>query len=170
MKKILLISNMYPSKANKHYGVFVKNVYELLVSNNYIVDKVIMVKHKNKIAKLFSYMIFHLKVIIKGLFNNYDYLYVHFVSHSSVGAIIVKKLKRNTKLIFNCHGNDVIKDLEEEEKNVLRRHKYMKYADKVIVPSEYFKDMVSLEYQINKEKIFVYPSGGVNTSFFNKKK
>ena len=33
MKKILLISNMYPSNKNKHYGIFVKNVEELLRNN-----------------------------------------------------------------------------------------------------------------------------------------
>ena len=167
--KILLISNMYPSKKEKHYGVFVKNTLELLRNNNYIVDKVIMYKHNNKIIKLLCYMIFHLKVIIKGLFFHYDYLYIHFVSHSSIGAVIVKKIKKNVKLIYNCHGNDVIKDLEEEKNNVIRSHKYMKYADKVVVPSVYFKKEIMKEYNLLEDKIFVYPSGGVNTSLFVKK-
>ena len=48
MKKILLISNMYPSNKNKHYGIFVKNVEALLKSNGYNVDKVIMYKTNNK--------------------------------------------------------------------------------------------------------------------------
>ncbi len=168
-KRILLISNMYPSKNEKHYGVFVQNTEELLRENDYIVNKVIIKKHKNKIIKLFSYMMFHLKVIIRGLFGHYDYLYVHFVSHSSLGAVIVKKLKRKVKLVLNCHGNDVIRDLEEEKKNVIRSHKYIKYADIVIVPSNYFKNEVIKEYNINKSKIFVYPSGGVNTNLFMKK-
>jgi len=165
-KKILLISNMYPSKKEKHYGVFVKNIEELLKENNYIVSKVIMYKHHNKFIKLFSYILFHLKVIIKGLFGNYDYLYVHFVSHSSLGAVIVKKIKKNVQLILNCHGNDVIKDLDEEIGNINRSHKYMKYADKVIVPSRYFKSEVMKEYNISEDKIFIYPSGGVNTNIF----
>ena len=168
-KKILLISNMYPSKNAKHYGSFVKNTEELLKDNNYIVDKVIMTKHKNKIIKLFCYILFHLKVIIKGLFKNYDYLYVHFVSHSSLGAVIVKRLKKKTQLILNCHGNDVMKDLDEEQMNVSRSHKYMKYADKIVVPSQFCKKEVSLNYQIPSSKIFVYPSGGVDTDKFIKK-
>jgi len=166
MKKILLISNMYPNKFNKHYGIFVKNVEELLKNNNYIVDKVIMYKTKNKFIKLIKYILFHLKVILKGLFNNYDYLYVHFVSHSSLGAIFLKKVKKNIKLVFNCHGNDIIPDSEIDFKNVRRSKKYLKYGDKIVVPSNYFKAILKKDYQIKDDKIFVYPSGGVDTKKF----
>ena len=38
MKKILLISNMYPSKKYKHYGVFVQNTAQILKNNGYKVD------------------------------------------------------------------------------------------------------------------------------------
>lgn len=168
-KKILVISNMYPSKKEKHYGIFVKNTEELLRENGYLVDKVIMTKHKNILIKLLSYILFHLKVIIKGLFIKYDYLYIHFVSHSSLGAIVVKKFKKNIKLVFNCHGNDVIYDLEEEKNNIKRSHKYLKYAYRVVVPSNFFKQLMIDEYHIPKEDIFVYPSGGVDTNKFIKK-
>lgn len=169
MKKILLISNMYPDKNNKHYGIFVKNVEELLINNGYIVDKVIMFKTKNKYVKLIKYILFHLKVVFKGLFNKYDYLYVHFVSHSSLGAVFVKKIKRNIKIVFNCHGNDVIYDLDEEKNNVKRSHRYLKYADKVVVPSNFFKQLMIDEYHINENQIYIYPSGGVDTNKFIKK-
>lgn len=33
MEKILLISNMYPSKKYKHYGVFVQNTASILKNN-----------------------------------------------------------------------------------------------------------------------------------------
>ena len=169
MKKILLISNMYPSNKNKHYGIFVKNVEELLRNNEYLVDKVIMTKSNNKFIKLIKYIIFHLKVIFKGLFFKYDYLYVHFVSHSSLGAIIVKKIKKNIKLIFNCHGNDIIVDTNKDLNNIKRSKKYLKYGDKIIAPSYYFKNILINNYDINKNKIFIYPSGGVNTKKFIKK-
>ena len=166
MKKILLISNMYPSKSNKHYGIFVKNIEELLINNDFLVDKVIMHKHSNKIIKLFSYIIFHLEVIFKGLFKKYDYMYVHYISHSTTGAVIVKKIKKNIKLILNCHGNDVVPDTEIDLKNVKRSKKYLRYADKVVVPSKYFRKVLIDNYNVKKDLIFVYPSGGVNTSLF----
>lgn len=165
-KKILLISNMYPSKLEKHYGIFVKNTEELLKNNGFLVDKVVMTKKNNFILKLISYIIFHLTVIFKGLTNNYDFLYVHFVSHSSLGAVIVKKIKHNIKLILNCHGNDVVVDTIKDFKNVKRSRKYLSFADKVVVPSNYFKNILKNNYGIKDDKLFIYPSGGVNTKLF----
>ena len=166
-KSILLVSNMYPSNSFKHYGSFVKNSYELLEDNGYNMDKVIMHKHNNKLIKLFAYIKLHSLVILKCIFNNYDYIYVHFISHSSLGAVISKKLCHNVKLVLNAHGNDVIRDLKEEEKNIKRSKRYIKYADTVIVPSKYLKDIIIEEYNYDENKIVIYPSGGVNTNLFH---
>ena len=166
-KKIILVSNMYPSKKYKHYGVFVRNTEETLKKEFYV-DKVVMYKHNNKFIKLFSYLFFYFKTILKGIFNNYDYIYVHFISHSSLGAIIVKLISKDTKLILNAHGNDIVPDLKEEEKNVKRSKKYIKYADKVVVPSEYFKNIILNDYSVKENKVYIYPSGGVNTKKFKK--
>lgn len=165
-KKILLVSNMYPSKKSKHYGVFVQNVEEVLKENGFEVDRVVMTKQNEKIIKLFSYIIFYLKTIFKSIFNNYDYIYVHFISHSSLGAVFAKRTSKDVKLILNAHGNDVIADRDFEVKNEKRSKKYLKYADKVVVPSKYFKDLIVNNYNYDPEKVFVYPSGGVNTSKF----
>ena len=40
MKKILVITNMYPSKKYPHYGIFIKNTVNLLKENGYKVDVV----------------------------------------------------------------------------------------------------------------------------------
>lgn len=167
-KKILLVSNMYPSNKSKHYGIFVQNVKELLDDNGFDVDKVVMTKQNEKIIKLFSYIIFYLKTIIKGIFNNYDYIYVHFISHSSLGAVFVKRTSKDTKLVLNAHGNDIIADYPFEVKNEKRSKKYLKYADKVVVPSNYFKELVIDKYGIDKDNIYVYPSGGVNIDKYKK--
>ena len=171
MKKILLVSNMYPSDKYKYYGIFVKNVEKLLEDNGFIVSKVVITKQDNNLLKLINYILLHFKVIIKGLFCRYDYLYVHFVSHSSLGAVLVKKIKKHTKLILNCHGNDVVADTNRDLKNIKRSQKYLQYADYVVAPSNYFKNILIKDYNIAKKKIFVYPSGGVNTNLFiNKEK
>ena len=166
-KKILLVSNMYPSNKYKYYGSFVKNTEELLKDNGYDVDRIVMTKQTEKIMKLFSYMYLYIGTILKGIFNNYDYIYVHFVSHSSLGAVFVKKMSANTKLVLNAHGNDIVSD-NDSEKNIKRSNRYMKYADKVVVPSKYFKDIVINNYEVEENKVYVYPSGGVNTSKFVK--
>ena len=166
-KKILLVSNMYPSNKYKYYGSFVKNTEDLLKDNGYDVDKIVMTKQTEKIMKLFSYMYLYIGTILKGIFNNYDYLYVHFVSHSSLGAVFVKKTSSNTKLVLNAHGNDIVSD-NDNNTNIKRSNRYIKYADKIVVPSKYFKEVVVSNYDVDDNKVYIYPSGGVNTSKFVK--
>lgn len=168
-KKILLVSNMYPNNKSKHYGIFVKNVEDILKDNGFMVDRVVMTKQTEKIAKLFSYIYLYSMTVLKGMFNNYDYVYVHFVSHSSLGAVFLKRTSKNVKLILNAHGNDVLADFSFEIKNESRSSKYLKYADKVVVPSKYYKSVLFEKYNIDKDKLFVYPSGGVDTNKFIKK-
>ena len=165
-KRILLVSNMYPSNKYKHYGSFVKNVKEVLEDNGFIVDKSVMYKQDNIIGKVISYLSLYFGTILKGMFNNYDYIYVHFISHSAFPAVFLKRTSKNVCLVLNAHGNDVVKDLPFEEKNIKRSKKYIPYADKIVVPSSYYKDVMINNYNVDEEKIFVYPSGGVNTDMF----
>ncbi len=166
-QKILLVSNTYPSKKYKHNGSFVKNTEEVLKDNGFIVDKVVITKQDNIIFKLLSYIRMNILVILKGIFNNYDYIYAHYVSHTGFAPIFIKNTSANIKLIFNAHGNDVVSDYDKS-KNVKRSKKYLKYAYKVVVPSKYFKDVMINDYNIKENKIFVYPSGGVDTTLFKK--
>ena len=162
-KKILLISNMYPSKKFKHYGSFVKNVEEDL-KISYQVDKVVMKKQSNKYLKLIAYLKFYLISFIKSIFNSYDIIYVHFISHSTFPVLPSIITTNYTKLYLNVHGNDVVADTKKDKKNMGRSQIALKYADKVIVPSKYYQEVMQNQYQVPEEKIFVYPSGGVNTT------
>ena len=163
-KNILIVSNMYP-RTNDSYGIFVKNVEDLL-DDNYNVDRIVLFKHTNVIAKLFAYIYLYLGTIIKMTFNNYDFVYIHYVSHSSLGAIIAYYLSKNVKLVFNVHGNDVVADTEADLKNIERSKRYLKYAYKVVVPSTYYKDVIKDEYNIEEKNIIVYPSGGIDVGLF----
>lgn len=164
-KKILLVSNMYPSKKYEYYGVYVKNIKEIL-DKKYDVEIVVVHKEENIIKKLFAYINLYLGVLLKGIFNNYDYLYVHFVSSSSFGAVYTKLTSKDVKLVLNAHCNDVIDDQTIDLKNIKKSRRYIKHADKVVVPSEYFKNVIVDNYKYDPEKIVIYPSGGVDTSLF----
>jgi glycosyltransferase involved in cell wall biosynthesis len=159
---------MYPSIKYPHYGIFVKNTYDLLLDNGYTVDKVVMFKTDNKVKKVFNYLRFYVESFLKSLWNNYDYIYVHFISHSTLGVILPYRFSKNTKLILNVHGNDVIADNDYELKNEKRSRKYLCYATKVIVPSNYFKNVIKEKYNVKSNKIIVYPSGGVDVNKFKK--
>lgn len=168
-KKILLVSNMYPSEKYKFYGSFVRNTKILLEENGFIVDKVVKYKETKFLNKLFSYIMFYIKTTIKGIVNNYDYIYVHYISHSSFGAIIPKVTSKNTKLVLNAHGNDVVADFDFEKKNEKKSKKFLKFADNVVVPSNYYKKVMIDKYGVSENVITVYPSGGVDTEKFRKK-
>ena len=159
------MSNMYPSKKYEYYGVYVKNVKEIL-DKKYDIDLVVRYKEENIFKRLISYINLYIGVIIKGLINNYDYIYVHFISNSSFGAVFTKLTSRDVKLVLNAHTNDVIDDDKKDLKNIRKSKRYIRCADKVIVPSEYFKKVIIDNYNYDENKIVVYPSGGVDTSIF----
>ena len=165
-KKILLISNMYPSKSNPGYGIFVKNTYDSLLKK-YDVDKITISKHNNVLTKLFAYIYLHGRTFLTLLFVHYDFVYIHFVSHSSLGAMLAKPFVGKTKYVFNVHGNDIVADTKKDEKNIKRSHSYLYKANQVIVPSNYYADVVEKEYDVKKTDITVYPSGGIDLSLFH---
>lgn len=68
MEKILLISNMYPSKKYKHYGVFVQNTASILKNNGYQVDVSALKKKDSKLGKLGG--------IFKFLFKKYLFVFI----------------------------------------------------------------------------------------------
>ena len=166
-QKILLVSNTYPSKKYKQYGSFIVKTEEVLKDHGFIVDRVVITKQDNILFKIIAYIRMNLLVILKGIFNNYDYIYAHYISHTGFAPVFLKKTSANIKIVFNAHGNDVVSD-DDNNKNIKKSMKYLKYAYKVVVPSEYYKDIMINDYKIKENKIFVYPSGGVDTEFFKK--
>ncbi len=167
-KDILLVSNMYPSQKYPHYGIFVQSTYEQLINANYNIDLVTMSKTDNILIRLGKYIKFGLVSFFKVIFNNYNYIYVHFISHSTIGVFLPYLTSKNTQLVLNVHGNDVIPDTQEDEKNIKRSKIFLKKADKVVVPSAYFATELVKRYQLEKNKITIYPSSGIDFTKFYK--
>ena len=156
-KKVLYISNMYPSKKYKHYGIFVYNMEKDMEKLGYQLDKVVKTKQDFIFFKIISYLWFYTKVLLKSLFKNYDIIYVHFISHSARTLI-----KKKARLFLHAHGNDIIPDSKKDEKNLKHSQKALNKADKVIVPSTYFKEVLEKNYHVDKSRIEIYPSGGIH--------
>lgn len=167
-KDILLVSNMYPSLENPHYGIFVHNSYELLKEEGFTIDLVVMPKTKGKIRKLIAYIKMCGISFLKATFENYDYIYVHFVSHTTAGVIIPYLCSKNTKLVLNVHGNDIVADTTIDQNYLALSKFFLKFADVVISPSKYFATILMQDYNIPKEKIVIYPSGGVDVDKFKR--
>lgn len=165
--KILLVSNMYPSKKYPHYGVFVENTEKILrLLPNVKISKAVLTKQDSKLGKLFGYLLFYLKILTLGIFGNYDVVYGHFISHICLPLRLVKKCNPKVHLVLNAHGNDVIADSPQDDKWVALSHKLVPLAEHIIVPSEYFKQVMRRDFGVAEDKLLVYPSGGVDTKVF----
>lgn len=159
--KILLISNLFPTKEYPYYGTFVKNIVDGLTERNVEFQKVVL--NKDGKSKLKEYIVFYTKILINLFKNSSDITYVHYISHCSI-PIFFSKTPRN--LVVNVHGSDIQTKgmkgflLEPFIRNVLHK------STKIIVPSLFYKDLVLKKYMVEEDKIFVSPSGGIDRSVF----
>lgn len=165
--RILLISNMYPSKNYPSFGVFVENFINNL-KNDYNVSFVLSVikgKQTSLFKKILAYMYHYIEIIYKGLTTNYNLLYLHYISHSALPVILVKLLTGKV-LVINAHGSDVISDNKVLKINSYFIRKLVLISDCIVVPSKYYREVMMKKYSIDESKFFISPSGGVNTSLF----
>lgn len=164
-KRILVVSNMYPSRSAKHYGSFVKNMV-LVLNDRYDVTLSVMKKKRFFLSKLVGYICFYLKTFVKALFGSYDYIWVHFISHSTAPVLFGYKFCPKTKLILNAHGNDVVADYNFERKNIERSKKYLQVASLVVVSSKYFQERIVKDYNYPIDKIKINHAGGIDLDKF----
>jgi len=164
--KILLISNMYPSDKSPFFGTFVKNFKTQLENEGYKFNIVaIKGRGNSKIEKLKKYLTFSIDTIKKIRQHDYDLIYVHYISHSLIPLIFVKSLIKKP-LVINAHGSDVFVNNKLGfllQKLVIP---VIKKSDMIVVPSIYFKKIIAQKFDLCEKKIFVSPSGGIDTSLF----
>ncbi|MDD6678370.1 MAG: glycosyltransferase family 4 protein [Firmicutes bacterium] len=163
--KCIVVSNMYPDAQNPSYGVFVKKFCQQLDSLGVDYALSVMYKQSGAVNKLKGYAGFFFSTVWKLLRNDYDCVYVHYASHSSWPVLLAGRLKK-LNIITNVHGSDVVPDTRKQEKFQRFTKAILKVSDKVVVPSEYFGDVVARKYGIGESKIRVYPSGGVDPETF----
>ena len=163
--KLLVVSNMFPSKAAPGYGTFVQNFCHQLEDLGIGYDLAVMKKSSGKLGKIASYVTFYAKSFLCSLFGRYDAVYVHYTSHSSAGVLLARKFRKFT-VFSNCHGSDVIPQNARQEKMQKNTRAILSCSEKVIVPSEYFRQVVTEKYGIPAEKVYVCASGGVDDKLF----
>lgn len=166
--RILVVSNMYPDINHPSYGIFVKKFCNQLDTMGIIHSLSVMHKANSKIGKIFRYCWFYIVTFFKILFGNYDLIYVHYPSFSGAPVDIATRI-RHRNIYTNLHGSDVVPENCIHEKMQKYTKKLLSKSEKIIVPSAYFKDLVAKKYDLKKENIFIYPSGGIDTKIFNKK-
>lgn len=160
---------MYPDEKHPSYGVFVKNFCNILDALGIDHNDYVMLKRDSFVGKVAGYFKFYLGTVASLLFKEYDMIYVHYASHSSIPVLIAHKFRRKT-VYTNVHGSDVVPENAKQVKMQWLTSSILAISDKIIAPSEYFKRLVSKKYGIPEEIIFVSPSGGVNEKVFFKEK
>ena len=165
--KILVISNMFPSSKYPSYGVFVENFCKQLTENNISFKLICMNKTQSKLYKVFRYIKFMLSAFVWCLFGKYDYIYIHYLSISSIPVLLASHFKE-LKVISNAHGSDFAPENKKQERCQKYTKHILRISEKIVVPSEYFKVYAQQKYGVEllNKKIYVYPSGGINKAIF----
>ena len=168
--KILVISNMYPSKKDPAYGTFVRNFYEDLNKRNASgYNEIICIKGrtKSKFLKILKYVSFYTETLFKLLVNKYDIVYVHTITFPILPIKAVSILKK-LPLVFNTHGTDVLTRGGISSKLKQIASSLLPSSLLIVVPSEYFKKIVLSEFHtIDENQIYISPSAGIRKSFYN---
>lgn len=165
--KMFLISNMYPSKQNVRYGIFVKN-FEDAIGKNFVVEKIVMTKKFGIINKLMAYFKLYYKILLLlTKAKREDLIYVHFPLH--VAPVLLLLLFRQSKIVLNFHGSDLIFQSNLTKLLSVFLIPLIKKSS-IVVPSNYFREKLINEFDVSNSRIFVYPSGGINRKIFYPKK
>lgn len=167
--KILLISNMYPSKIDPTYGTFVKVFKEELekTDKSICIEKIVINRRtESNLFRLLLYIPYYFKIFFTLLVSNYDIVYMHQGTHSSPPMILARLFKK-FRFVLNFHGSDVITIGTIDEVLFKLSKPLYKSCDLIVVPSLFFQGEVSKRLpDIDSEKFFISPSGGVNNDVF----
>jgi len=165
-KRILLISNMYPSSEHPTYGTFIQRFEQQMKEEGFIITKsVIQGRGNNFLQKIQKYLSFFWITVKKIRKDDYDLIYVHYIGHSLLPFLFIRK-SISKPLVLNAHGSDV------RPRSLIGRYiqkiirPIIKQADLIVVPSYYFKNVVRNLFSVDEKKIFVSPSGGIDTKIF----
>ena len=170
IKQFLILSNMYPTEKTPSQGVFVRNIEQSLLDSGIDVTRVVVAgRHNHVLAKLLHYMLYVVNAFFTLLFTK-RVVYLHYVAHSSI-PFLVASFFRKIPMVAHVHGGDVMPAEYEPERvrkvKVWIARKALKKADKIIVPSHYFKGFLIDEFDVEAGCIEINPSGGVNTQKFS---
>lgn len=158
---------MYPDKKHPSYGIFVKRFTDELDAIRIEYSLAVMHQSERKLEKIIGYLQFFCISFFKSIFSKCDLIYVHYTSHSSAGVLAAQKFCKRY-IISNVHGSDVVPENAKQERMQKYTRSILAVSEKIVVPSEYFKDYVKEKYNLANTPFYVYPSGGIDSSLFYK--
>jgi L-malate glycosyltransferase len=169
--KIFVISNLYPSNKQPHFGTFVKDSLDALQNDGKIqISHKALIKGqgKNSIQKFFKYTFLYIEILAKGIFGHYNAILLHYLGLHSYPTLMLKKINPSRKMIINLHGTDILAGGNKISINKYKL-KALQLADLIICPSNYFASLIISEIPEFQDKLYVSPSGGIDKNIFFRK-
>lgn len=166
-KRVLVISNMYPGKLSKTYGIFVKNQVEALRNCDFHVD--VAAVNDPRVGKYFvikKYLIWMIKILFAIITRgkHYDVVHAHYVFPSGLFGMVFKKLF-GSRLIITSHGGDIDKMSKKGPFFYNQTKKILNASDHVIAVGEVLKKEIEEVFGIDNNKISIL-NMGVNRDVF----
>ena len=165
--RILLVSNMFPSKKDRLFGIFVKNFKTEFEKQGIEFPGNVLIKGKSYSSafKLLRYSLHYLKIIYRFYTVRYDVLYVHYLMHHIPVLMFLRAFKK-TPWAVNLHGSD-LKGILEHRQLKSRANTLFRKIDLLVVPTVEFQRMILKQFpMMEAEKIAISPSGGIDESLF----
>jgi len=167
VSRICFIANLFPSKRDPSFGSFVGKHYEQLNEQGHnIVSKVVIDYRSSGFRKLILYMRFIFQGVLAVNKRNYDYIYFHYLTYSTI-CILPYLLLRKPKYVVNIHGDDLVGSTLVHKVMGCTSSLVLRHSEGVIVPSQYFKVILLKKYPwYCEKKVIISPSGGVDFEVF----
>lgn len=167
MKKIFVISNMYPSSNHLSFGIFVKNQVDALRNEN--LDIILAVNNdpatgkKNTIVKYGKWGVNIMKNAMKFR-KQISLTHAHYVFPSGLFSYLLKKLF-HIPYIVTAHGGDIERMAKKNATIRQWTEKILKESSAIIAVGPVLAKQIEEEYKMPREKITVC-SMGVNREIF----
>ncbi|MEG0259960.1 MAG: glycosyltransferase [Lysinibacillus sp.] len=168
MKKVLVISNMYPTPAHLSFGIFVKNQVlalekagmdvEIAANTNPATGK------KNTITK---YAKWGFTTLVKGfkMRKSIDVTHAHYVFPSGMLSLLLKKMF-GIPYVVTAHGGDIERMAKKSPRIRNWTASILRESEHVIAVGPVLAQQIEQDFGIAKEKISIV-SMGVNREVFS---
>ncbi|MEK5214769.1 glycosyltransferase [Psychrobacillus sp. FSL H8-0487] len=161
MKKIFVISNMYPTSNHLSYGIFVKNQVEALRKAGMDVEIGANTNPatgmKNALKK---YTLWALKVMKKGIFQkkSISITHAHYVFPSGVFSLFLKKLFK-IPYVVTAHGGDIEKMAKKNATIRKWTTTILQESAHIIAVGPTLAEQIEIDFQVPKDKITIMSMG-----------
>lgn len=167
-RRILIVSNTYPSAQKKYSGIFVKNQYEEILRQSDGQEQIEIFYMERSITSSLMSIFKYVRLFFRFIpyyFKKYEVVHLHFFIPLIAMVWLYKVLHPKTKLIVTFHGGDVIK--QYRKRNEWLFGPMAKKVDLAIPVGKHVASLVQTKLKISD--ILVLPVGVDNRVFYPEK-